>query len=178
MKIGKYKLINPKRFIGFCLIVIFITSFIVACYHVNKITTTTIDRNKQIQEEVDKASLVSIESIETIETSTTEITTEEPELISLGSFTVTAYCCCVECCGKDVTHPEYGITASGKRPIEGRTVAVDPTVIPLGSTVYLNDIPYTAEDTGSAIKGNRIDLFINNHQRAKNFGVQEMEVKL
>lgn len=174
MRIGKYKLVNPKRFVGFCLIVICIISFIIACYRINKVVTTTINRNKQIQEEVDKASLVSIESIETI---TTE-TIEEPELTSLGSFTVTAYCCCKDCCGKDSTHPAYGITKSGTKAVEGKTIAVDPNIIPLGSTVYLNDIPYIAEDTGSAIKGNKIDLFINDHQRAKNFGVQEMEVKL
>lgn len=174
MKIGKYKLVNQKRFVSFLLSVVWIVGFIVACYHVNKITTTAIDRNKQIEEEVDKASLVSIESIETI---TTEII-EEPKLTSLGSFTVTAYCCCEKCCGKNPTHPAYGITKSGTKATEGRTIAVDPSVIPLGSTVYLNDIPYTAEDTGSAIKGNKIDLFINNHQRAKVFGVQEMEVKL
>lgn len=174
MRIGKYKLVNPKRFVGFCLIVICIISFIIACYRVNKVVTTTINRNKQIQEEVDKASLVSIESIETI---TTE-TIEEPELKSLGSFTVTAYCCCKECCGKSENHPAYGITKSGKRATEGRTIAVDPTIIPLGTTVYLNNVPYVAEDTGSAIKGNKIDLFINDHQRAKVFGVQKMEVKL
>ena len=96
----------------------------------------------------------------------------------MGSFTVTAYCCCKECCGKDSTHPAYGITKSGTKAVEGKTIAVDPNIIPLGSTVYLNDIPYIAEDTGSAIKGKKIDLFINDHQRAKTFGVQEMEVKL
>ena len=176
MKIGKYKLINPKRFIVFCLSIVWITGFIIACYHVNKVVTTTTDRNMQIQEEVDKASLVSIESIETVST-TTEIT-EKPELTSLGSFTVTAYCCCKECCGKSETHPAYGITASGKKATEGRTIAVDPKVIPLGTIVYLNDIPYIAEDTGSAIKGNKIDLYINEHQRAKSFGIQEMEVKI
>ena len=91
---------------------------------------------------------------------------------------MTAYCCCKECCGKDTTHPEYGITASGKKATEGRTIAVDPSIIPLGTTVYLNGVPYIAEDTGFAIKGKKIDLFINDHQRAKVFGVQEMEVKL
>lgn len=175
MKIGKYKLVNQKRFVSFLLSVVWIVGFIVACYHVNKITTTAIDRNKQIEEEVDKASLVSIESTNT---TTTEEIIKEPELISLGSFTVTSYCACKECCGKDPTHPGYGKTKSGTIATEGRTIAVDPSVIPLGSTVYLNGISYVAEDTGSAIKGNKIDLFINDHQRAKNFGVQEMEVKL
>lgn len=174
MRIGNYKLVTKKRFFIFCLIVVWIIGFIIACYHINKITITTINRNKQIQKEVDKASLVSMESIETI---STEII-EEPELTSLGSFTVTAYCCCKECCGKDTTHPAYGITKSGKRATEGRTIAVDPKIIPLGSTVYLNGKAYTAEDTGSAIKGNKIDLFINDHQKAKVFGVQEMEVKI
>ena len=174
MRIGNYKLVNKKRFVMFCLIVVWIIGFIVACYHINKITITTINRNKEIQEDVDKASLVSIETIETI---TTE-TIEEPELTSLGSFTVTAYCCCKECCGKEPTHPAYGITKSGTKAIEGKTIAVDPNIIPLGTTVYLNGNSYVAEDTGFAIKGKKIDLFINDHQRAKTFGVQEMEVKL
>jgi 3D (Asp-Asp-Asp) domain-containing protein len=173
-KFKKYKLANPKRFIGFCLTIVWITGFIVACYHVNKITTTTIDRNREIQEELKDAIIIP----EELEEISFKSTTEEPELTSLGSFTVTAYCCCKDCCGKNPTHPAYGITKTGTKATEGRTIAVDPSVIPLGSTVYLNDIPYTAEDTGSAIKGNKIDLFINDHQRAKEFGIQKMEVKL
>jgi 3D (Asp-Asp-Asp) domain-containing protein len=150
-----------------------------------------MEENLRISEELKKSILIEVDAEEIEDESLPEdflddfnstiITKEtviEPEFNDLGSFTVTAYCCCKKCCGKEVNHPDYGITASGKRATEGRTIAVDPAVIPLGTVVYLNDVPYVAEDTGSAIKGKKIDLFINDHQRAKVFGVQEMEVKI
>ena len=78
-----------------------------------------------------------------------------------------AYDLSVESCGKSRSDPEYGITASGRRAKAGRTIAVDPDVIPLGTRVYiefpssyssLNGI-YVADDTGGAINQNRIDVF-------------------
>ena len=70
-----------------------------------------------------------------------------------------------------------GITATGTTAAEGRTIAVDPRVIPYGSTVtiYFADgtsHTYTAEDCGGAIKENRIDVFFDDHQAAREFGVQ------
>ena len=181
MKIKKYKLTNPKRF------VIFIITFISLVFYTNNVCVEKMEENLRISKEVENSILIEVDAKEideeslpepTIEETTTTLIIEEPEFNDLGSFTVTAYCCCKDCCGKEVTHPAYGITASGKRATEGRTIAVDPSVIPLGTTVYLNGVPYVAEDTGSAIKGKKIDLFINDHQRAKVFGVQEMEVKI
>lgn len=91
----------------------------------------------------------------------------------LGEFKLTAYCPCAKCCGKWAN----GITATGTTATEGRTIAVDPRVIPYGSTVtlYYEDgtvHTYTAEDCGGAIKGNRIDVFFDDHQAARDFGVQ------
>jgi 3D (Asp-Asp-Asp) domain-containing protein len=174
-------LTNPKRFVIFILVIIFVVINICAIVHINNITTTKMDRNLEIQEEIKSVIMTEVKASE-IETETILVSSEfiekEPELTSLGSFTVTAYCCCKTCCGKEATHPAYGITASGTKATEGRTIAVDPNIVSLGTTVYLNGIPYVAEDTGSAIKGKKIDLFINDHQRAKEFGVQEMEVKI
>lgn len=100
----------------------------------------------------------------------------EPELkeVSLGEFKLTAYCTCSKCCGKWAD----GATATGTRATPGRTIAVDPDVIPLGSKVYINGFEYTAEDTGSAIKGHRIDILFPTHQEALNFGVQYAEVAI
>ena len=97
-----------------------------------------------------------------------ELTIGEP----LGEFKLTAYCPCVKCCGKS-----DGITATGTTATEGRTIAVDPAIIPYGSTVTLyfadgTSHTYTAEDCGGAIKGNRIDVFFDSHQAARKFGVQ------
>jgi len=82
-------------------------------------------------------------------------------------MTATAYTLSVASCGKKRDHPLYGITRSGARAQVDRTVAVDPKVIPLGSVLYI-EFPdeyssrnglYVAEDTGKAIKGNKIDIF-------------------
>ncbi len=94
---------------------------------------------------------------------------DEPEYI--GIFTVTHYCPCKLCCGKS-----DGITFTGTQATEGRTVAVDPDVIPLGSTVVIDGQEYIAEDIGGAIKGNRIDRYMDNHQEALNAGVVQAEV--
>ncbi len=92
---------------------------------------------------------------------------------SLGIFKLTAYDACLLCCGKT-----DGITATGTIAAEGRTIAVDPRVIPYGSRVMINGNIYIAEDTGKKIIGNYIDVFLNTHERAKQFGVKQAEVFL
>ena len=86
-------------------------------------------------------------------------------------FTLTAYCACTKCCGKS-----DGITASGTIATEGRTIAVDPNVIPLGTTVTIGGHDYIAEDIGGAIKGLHIDIFVNDHNEALKLGKHEEEV--
>lgn len=62
-------------------------------------------------------------------------------------------------------------TASGTRVQEGRTIAVDPDVIPLGWWVYIEGVGFRrAEDTGGAIKGNKIDVYYDSLDQALNFG--------
>lgn len=88
--------------------------------------------------------------------------------------TLTAYTAGVESTGKAPGHPAYGITASGARVREGRTIAVDPRVIPIGATVYIEGIGLrVAEDTGSAIRGAKIDVYMNNLDAARQFGVKK-----
>lgn len=183
----KLKIKNQIKFTIFCLCIIAVITT-ACCINIDKTTKEKFKRNEEISREIEKARILSTEEQEALErfiqeeeteiNKETTTVTNTPKTQNLGVYTVTAYCCCKECCGKEPTQPGYGITKSGKRATEGRTIAVDPTVIPLGTTVYLNGVPYIAEDTGSAIKGKKIDLFINDHQRAKIFGVQEMEVTL
>lgn len=61
-----------------------------------------------------------------------------------------------------------------------RVIAVDPSVIPLGSKVYIEGYGYAkAEDTGGAIKGNRIDIYMQHEKDALAYGVKEdIEVKI
>lgn len=93
--------------------------------------------------------------------------------VFLGEFTLTAYCPGRCCCGKWAS----GYTATGTLATEGRTIAVDPKVIPYGSRVLLiwpdgTQREYIAEDCGGGVNGNHIDVFFNNHQAARYFGVQ------
>ena len=91
----------------------------------------------------------------------------------LGNYKLTYYCSCELCC--DV---ETGITATGTPVVEGQTIAVDPSVIPYGTQVIINGHVFTAEDCGGAIKGNRIDIYVNDHDRANVLGVNYADVYL
>lgn len=94
----------------------------------------------------------------------------------LDGVTVTHYCTCTACCGKS-----DGITASGRQATPGVSVAVDPDVIPLGSDVLVDygdgEIYYMrADDTGSAVTGNHIDLCMASHEEALQAGVRTATV--
>ena len=104
---------------------------------------------------------------------------------NLGEFTLTAYCPCVECCGEwSKYHPSrigtdyIQKTITGTIPEEGRTIGVDPDVIPYGSVVVIDGHEYIAEDTGSLIEGNHIDVYFKNHEDAIKFGAQSENVFL
>lgn len=93
-----------------------------------------------------------------------------------------AYDLSYESCGKNPGDPYYGITASGTKAQPG-TVAVDPSVIPLGTKLYIASTDgspdygfATALDTGGAIRGNRIDLFMESNDHANNYGMRQVKV--
>lgn len=106
----------------------------------------------------------------------------------------TAYDLSLESCGKLPGEPGYGITSSGRKAEVGRTVAVDPEVIPLGSRLKITfpqeyshlDGIYIAEDTGRLIKGSSIDIFFGEdnkgstdiNDKAMDFGVRFVEVTI
>ena len=94
-----------------------------------------------------------------------------PEQIGLGEYTITHYCACSRCCGKS-----DGVTATGTQATEGRTIAVDPEVIPYGTKVLIDGHEYIAEDCGSAIKGQRIDIYAADHAEALSRGRITREV--
>ncbi|WNF21233.1 LysM peptidoglycan-binding domain-containing protein [Mesobacillus jeotgali] len=75
-----------------------------------------------------------------------------------------------------------GITKTGvdlKANPNAKVIAVDPTVIPLGSKVYVEGYGYaTAEDIGGAIKGNRIDVFIPTQNEAIQWGRKQVKVTI
>lgn len=93
----------------------------------------------------------------------------------VGVFTSTFYCPCSECNGSYA-----GMTSSGAPMVVGETIAVDPRVIPLGSSVYiefsradlqhLNGV-YKAADTGSKINDLRVDVLVETCDLAATYGV-------
>lgn len=92
----------------------------------------------------------------------------------LEDVTLTAYAAGESHTGKTPDHPQYGITSSGSRAEEGRTIAVDPNVIPIGTWVYIEDIGLRrAEDTGGAVKGNKIDIYFEEDSAATSFGTKK-----
>lgn len=124
--------------------------------------TETVEVKHLTEEEyqyVDALPSVNMETTENLLPESTET------YIDLGIFKLTAYCECEQC-----NYPYFGQpTSFGTDYVEGRTIAVDKRIIPLGSIVEIN-IPgegwhrYRAEDQGGAIKGNKIDIFVNGHE--------------
>lgn len=91
----------------------------------------------------------------------------KPIVKSNTVYVLTAYCPCAHCCGT-ANKP----TASGVMPTANHTLSADTSIFPLGTKLSINGIIYTVEDTGSAIHGNKFDIYFNTHQEALNFGRQ------
>lgn len=71
-----------------------------------------------------------------------------------------------------------GLTSTGTVPTAGRTIAVDPSVIPYGSKVKINGNIYIAEDCGGAIKGNIIDIYMSSLAECTNWGRRTIQIEV
>lgn len=154
-------------------------SLFVAITYVKHLTDESIKKDKLIEKQQQIIYMLSEKHQDCLQTERTEVVsrgaivdrTTEPSTY-LGKFKLTHYCACAKCCGPNA----QGITASGKRVEENKTIAVDPKVIPLGTKVIINGQEYEAQDTGSAIKGNIIDIYVADHQEALKLGVKYADV--
>lgn len=77
----------------------------------------------------------------------------------------------------------HGTTALGLKPVRNpnglSTIAVDPNVIPLGTKVYVSGYGLAiAADTGGAIKGNIIDVFLNSYEECYSWGRRQVTVQI
>lgn len=128
---------------------------------------------------VDAGHIAPIETTETAKAITADSTTEReetrPAFLDMGEFRLTAYCACEICCDDSAD----GITATGTKPVQGRTIAVDEDVIPFGYEVIINGHTYIAEDNAvNAITGREISIFFDTHEEAEEFGVKYANVTL
>lgn len=108
----------------------------------------------------------------------------------------TAYCACKACCGWKRKYgcflgppvvasgpnrgkrKQVGITADGSKAKRG-TIAADTRLYPFGTIMYVPGYGWgEVQDTGSSIKGNRLDLFFPSHRKALEWGRKKVRVKV
>lgn len=96
------------------------------------------------------------------------------KLVYLGDYKITHYCCERR---KHICGGGTGLTATGTTVTAGRSIAVDPSVIPYGSQVYIAGYGWrTAEDCGSGVGGNHIDVAVQTHAQANSMGTKYKDV--
>lgn len=128
---------------------------------------------KIIKEPVNK--IVQVNKVVTSRSGTTSRATPSTTVSANASgqiYKITAYCSCAKCCGKST-----GITAMGTKATAGRTVAAS-SQFSFGTKLNINGHTYTVEDRGGAIKGNKIDIYVNSHAEALAWGVRYLPVSV
>ena len=108
------------------------------------------------------------EELEASKTTISNLKSDEYEFIYIGDYKLTHYCTEKR---KHICGTGAGITATGTQVTSGRTIAVDPTVIPYGTEVYIEGYGWrVAEDCGGAVDGKHIDIAVETHTQALSMG--------
>lgn len=124
-----------------------------------------------IQEPVSK--IVQVTKVATSRSATLPRTTTTTTAVAgATTYKITAYCPCSKCCGK-----RTGRTASGTTATAGRTVAAS-SQFAFGTKLNIGGHTYVVEDRGGAVKGNKIDIFVNSHSEALQWGVRYLPVSV
>ncbi|WP_314585602.1 3D domain-containing protein [Paenibacillus terrigena] len=112
-----------------------------------------------------------------------EVIAPEPkDILETLSVVATGYTAGVESTGKRPGHPQYGVTYSGVKVRRDKhkisTIAADPRVLPIGTVLFIPGYGYgIVADTGSAIKGNKIDLYYKTTKQVyKEWGKKTLKV--
>ena len=123
--------------------------------------STTLDKTLDAtNKELENISL----DLEIANATINDLKEEEYKLVYLGEYSITHYCTerYEHICGTG-----NGITATGTVVTAGRTVAVDPSVIPYGTTMYIEGYGWrVAEDCGGGVNGRHIDMAVDTHADA------------
>ena len=124
----------------------------------------------KLQTELD----VIAEELNDANTTIDDLKGQEYKLVYLGDYKLTHYCPGFhgEPCGTG-----DGLTATGTKVTAGRTIAVDPKVIPYGTKVYIEGYGWrVAEDCGGGVKGKHIDVAMGTNDEAMSKGVKHRDV--
>lgn len=151
-------------------------------YKVKYQNDTEIERNKLSEEvikepvqkivQVQAKQVVSTRSSETTRSASASTSSSYASSSNVKVYKITAYCASIACCGKT-----DGITASGVKARANRTVAA-PSNIPFGTKLLINGKEYVVEDRGGAVKGNKLDIFVNSYAEARAWGVRYLPVQI
>jgi len=140
--------------------------------------TEPADEDAEATEDIEIIDETEIDSDEPAEEEDPEniLYIDDEEHIYIVEFTMSASAYTAASTGRSPDSKSYGITAMGIRAVRG-IVAVDPTVIPLGSELYIEGYGFAvAADTGPSIKGSKIDLYYETLAEAKQFGRRNLKV--
>jgi 3D (Asp-Asp-Asp) domain-containing protein len=146
--------------------------FLIICFVINnnKLSDTNNQLDKfRMQIEIIKDELdIRTEQLDKTIATINDLKSDEYELIYIGDFKLTHYCCEEY---KHICGTGYGITATGTKVTAGRSVAVDPKMIPYGSKIYIEGYGWRiAEDCGGAVKNKHIDIAVATHSEALSMG--------
>ena len=106
--------------------------------------------------------------LEVANTTIADLKSSEYELVYMGDFKISHYCAEIR---EHICGTGTGKTATGTTATVGRTIAVDPSVIPYGTQVYIEGYGFRiAEDCGGGVNGRQIDMLVNTHSEATTLG--------
>lgn len=127
---------------------------------------TETNRANELNESLNDANLMLEEANAMID----ELKSNEYKLVYIGNYKLTHYCTekREHICGTGT-----GLTATGTKVTAGRSIAVDPSVIPYGSKVYIEGYGWrVAEDCGGGVDGKHIDIAVESHSQALSMGTK------
>lgn len=106
--------------------------------------------------------------LEKAQATISNLKSDEYKFIYIGNYKFTHYCTEKR---KHICGTGTGLTATGSQVTAGRTVAVDPSVIPYGTELYIEGYGWrVAEDCGGAVDGKHIDIAVETHSHALSMG--------
>lgn len=127
-------------------------------------------KNRELQKEVNSLS----DELKAANKTIKDLKDTEYKLVYMGDFKISYYC------NENYDHicsDGTDETSTGSTPVVGRTIAVDPSLIPYGSQVYIEGYGwYVAEDCGGGVDGNHIDMLVETHEEALALGRDNQNV--